>query len=152
VALRGRSEIAERHSADGELRWRRGLGVPPRVDHPGAVQRVTSASALGLAHRGEQIATRLPAATANLRADAAAIMVRRVALALNGARTTHDDARLDRYPNDAQIDFGLAGQDAADASQTSARSRLSRMDRISSNASGSPRQASAQPMHVAEQS
>jgi hypothetical protein len=69
----------------------------------------------GLAHRREQIATRLLAATANLRADAAVVMVRRVALALHGARTTRDDARLDRCPDDAQIDFGLAGQDAADA-------------------------------------
>jgi putative membrane protein len=82
---------------------------------PGVLQPVTSASsALGSAHRREQIATRLLAATTDLRADAAVIMVRRVVLALNGARTTHDDARLDRCPNDAQIDFGLAGQDAAD--------------------------------------
>jgi hypothetical protein len=86
----------------------------PESTIPGVLQPVTSAGALGLAHRREQIATRLLAATANLRADAAVIMMRRVALALNGARTTHDDARLDRYPNDAQIDFGLAGQDAAD--------------------------------------
>ena len=90
------------------------------LDHPGRlaagdVRKYRSRlSALGLAHRREQIATRLLAATADLRADAAVIMVRRVALALNGARTTHDDARLDRCPNDAQIDFGLAGQDAAD--------------------------------------
>ena len=42
-------------------------------------------------------------------------MVGGVALALHSARTTRDDARLDRCPDDAQIDFGLAGQDAADA-------------------------------------
>ena len=42
-------------------------------------------------------------------------MVGGVALALFGARTAHDDARLDRRSDDAQIDFGLAGQDAADA-------------------------------------
>jgi len=157
VAIRGRSEIAELHGADGELEavtLGSGerlplsflflfLGARPCTEWlgdvitrdesgfiltggaagaeyllestiPGVLQPVTSASALGLAHRREQIATRLLAATANLRADAAVIMVRRVALALNGARTTHDDARLDRCPNDAQIDFGLAGQDAAD--------------------------------------
>jgi hypothetical protein len=157
VAIRGRSEIAELHGADGELeavtlgsgerlplsflflflgarpsrsgettssratRMASSSQVAPRARSTSSsrpsrasLQPVTSVSALGLAHRREQIATRLLAATANLRADAAVIMVRRVALALNGARTTHDDARLDRCPNDAQIDFGLAGQDAAD--------------------------------------
>jgi len=38
-----------------------------------------------------------------------------VALALLGAGTTHDDARLERRADDAQIHFGLAGQDSADA-------------------------------------
>jgi hypothetical protein len=41
-------------------------------------------------------------------------MVRRVALALIAARTTHHDACIDRGPNDAEVDLGLAGHDAAD--------------------------------------
>jgi hypothetical protein len=53
------------------------------------------------------------AAAANLRADAAVVMVGRVALALIAARTTHHDARLDGGPDDTEVDFGLAGHDAA---------------------------------------
>jgi Pyridine nucleotide-disulphide oxidoreductase len=122
---------------------------------PASLQPVKSASALRLAHRRhrrEQIARRLLAATANLGADAA------VGGAPRGARTQrrrHDtrrrtprslpERRSDRFPV-------WRVRTRPTASQTSAQSRLSRMDRIRSNASGSPRQASAQPVHVAEQS
>ena len=130
--------------------WRRGCrcGVPLRRPSRGSLQPVTSAqarremrhrrrrgsnggaarprsarSALGLAHRREQIATRLLAATANLRADAAVVMVGGVALALH--RRTHDTRRRTprSLPGRRQIDFGLAGQDAADAVGRCRRSR-----------------------------
>ena len=42
-------------------------------------------------------------------------MVGRVAFALLGARTTGDHARLEPGAGDADVGFGLAGQDAADA-------------------------------------
>ena len=68
----------------------------------------------GLADRGEQVVARLLAAAAKLRADAAMVMVGRVALALIAARTTRRDTCFDRGPDDAEVGFGLAGHDAAD--------------------------------------
>src|SRR5689334_17788267 len=74
-----------------------------------------SAGELGLAHGREQIATGLLTAAANLRADAAVVMVGGVPLALLGARTTGDHARLERGADDSDVGFGLTGQHSADA-------------------------------------
>jgi hypothetical protein len=61
----------------------------------------------------EQIAASLLAAATDLGAHAAVVMVGRVALALLGARTTRDSARLERGAYDAKVRFGLTGQDPA---------------------------------------
>jgi hypothetical protein len=68
---------------------------------------------LRLAESCEQSAARLLAAAANLCADAAVVVVGRVAVALLGARTTCDNACLDRGSDDAEVRLGLAGHDAA---------------------------------------
>ena len=147
LARRRRRARTNGSDSSGAGEERRGAARPRA-----ARERQQCSGSLLLAHRGEQIAARLLAAAANLRADAAVVMVGRVALALLGASTACDDAGLDRGAYDAEVGLGLAGQDPAVASQTSAQSRLSRMHRTSSGTSGSPRQASAQLVHVAEQS
>ncbi len=66
-----------------------------------------------LAGSGEQIAACLLATATNLSADTGVVMVGRVALALLGASTTGDNARLDRSAYYAQVGLGLTGHDPA---------------------------------------
>jgi len=67
----------------------------------------------GLAHSGEQIATRLLAAATNLSANTAVVMVGRVAIAFRGARATYHNACLDRGAYDAEVGLCLTGHDPA---------------------------------------
>src|SRR4051794_16782160 len=62
---------------------------------------------------GEQIGASLLAAATNLGAHAAVVMVGCVPIALLGARTTRDNARLERGADDAEVGFGLTGHDPA---------------------------------------
>src|ERR671914_206010 len=75
--------------------------------------RERAANRCYLAGSGEQIAARLLAATANLSADPAVVMVGRVTIALLGAGTTRDNARLDRCTHDTELGLGLTGHDPA---------------------------------------
>src|SRR5918999_3645915 len=75
--------------------------------------RERAANRCYLAGSGEQIAACLLAAAANLSAGTAVVVVGRVAIALLGARTTRDDARLERCAYDTEVGLGLTGHDPA---------------------------------------
>jgi hypothetical protein len=66
-----------------------------------------------LADSAEQIAADLLAAATDLSADTTVVVVRSVPLALLGAGTTRDHARLNHGANNAEIDLGLTGHHAA---------------------------------------
>ena len=63
--------------------------------------------------RGDQVAAGLVAATADLGADAAVLVVGRVLLALVGAGAAGYRARFDRRAEDAEIGLGLPAEDSA---------------------------------------
>src|SRR5918999_4405254 len=94
-------------------RGRRGCAGRAIGSRLSGATRERAANRCYLAGSGEQIAARLLAAAANLSAGTAVVMVGRVAIALLGASTTRDNARLDRCPRDAEVGLGLTGHDPA---------------------------------------
>ena len=78
----------------------------------GAATKVAALSAL-TTERCDQVVAGLIAATADLGADAAVLVVGRVLLAFLGAGAAGHCARLDRRAEDAEIGLGLPDEDSA---------------------------------------
>lgn len=83
------------------------------MDATGAARRLRDDRAPYLIHRGEQFAACSRASATNLSADAAVVVVGRVAITLLGASATCDDTGLERGAYDAEIGLGLTGHDPA---------------------------------------